>query len=69
MTLAQIEQLPDETLTPVQVAAVLGIHPQSLRTQARECPETLGFPVVVVGSRVIIPRRAFLEFMSGKEVR
>ena len=69
MTFADIENIRDETLTPLQVGAFLHINPQSIRQKARECPEKLGFPVIVIGSRVLIPKRAFIQFMQGKEVR
>lgn len=50
--------------TPCEVASVLGMNPQAVRILARENPERLGFPVVVSGSRVKIPRQPFLKFMG-----
>ena len=69
MTFADIENIREEVLTPLQVGAFLHINPQSIRAQAKEAPELLGFPVIVIGSRVLIPRRAFLAYITGKEVR
>ncbi len=66
MTLQEIEALSEETLTPEQVAPLLKFNPQSIRIQAREDPTGLGFPVIRAGTRVRIPRRAFLAFMYGK---
>ena len=65
MTLEEIEALETEVLTPQQVAVILETNPQSIRVQAAECPERLGFPVIVIGSRVKIPRKAFIAFMKG----
>ena len=66
MTLADIEAMSVAVLTPAQVGAVLSLDPDTIRGQARECPEWLGFPVICAGSRVKIPREAFLRFMKGE---
>jgi hypothetical protein len=63
LTLEQIEALPQEVLTCAQVAPVLGANPATIHGQAMERPELLGFPVIVAGSRVKIPKRPFLRFM------
>jgi hypothetical protein len=63
MTLEEIAALPFEVLTPAQVAPVLRLDQDTIRGQARECPERLGFPVIVAKSRVKIPKQAFLRFM------
>lgn len=47
-----------------EAAAILGVNPQSLRSQARDDPKKLGFNVVVIGNKVIIPRKPFYEFMG-----
>jgi hypothetical protein len=64
MTLTEIINSTKETLTPADVAPVLNCDPHSIRVQARDCPERLGFPVVRVGSRTKIPRQQFLRFMG-----
>ena len=69
MTFADIENIRGEVLSATQVGAYLHTNPQAIREQARECPEMLGFPVIVVGTRVIIPKAGFLAYISGKEVR
>ena len=63
MTLDEIEAIPAEVLTPAQVAPVLHLDQDTIHLQALERPELLGFPVIVAGSRVKIPKAAFLAFM------
>lgn len=69
MTLQDIERIPKEYLTAAQVAPVLGSDPQTIRMQARLRPDLLPFPVVCLGSRVKIPKEAFLRVMRGLELR
>ena len=66
LTIADIEAVTAETLTPAQVASVLGVDQDTLRGQARAAPELLRFPTVCVGNRVRIPKQAFLRFMRGE---
>lgn len=65
MTLDDVRNMNKETLTPAIVAEVLGCNPQTIRLTARMAPERLGFPTIVMGSRVLIPKQAFLQFMEG----
>lgn len=53
-------------LKPSDVAPVLGCKPYSLTLQARDDPAALGFPVCVVGRRVLIPRVPFLTWIDGE---
>ena len=64
MTLEQIAALPGEVLTCAQIAPILRANPATLHQQAIEMPWLLGFPVIVAGNRVKIPKRPFLKFMS-----
>lgn len=66
MTLAEIKEMTSETIAPAVAARVLGCDPQWIRIVAREHPQRLGFPVVVLGSRVKIPRVGFIRFMEGE---
>lgn len=66
MTINEIKDYPKEYLTPAQVAPVLGCDPQDVRVQAKQHPERLGFNVSVIGSRVKIPRLAFIKWMEGE---
>ena len=67
MTLDEIRESSKEVLTCQDVAPVLQCNPATLHMQAVEQPWKLGFPVIVMGSRVKIPRRPFLKFMEGEE--
>ena len=69
MTLRELEALPDEVLTCAEVAPVLMANPQSIRVQAYECPERLGFPVIQIGNRILIPKAGFIAFMTGQNKR
>jgi len=64
-TLKDVEAYTEEFLTPKDVAKVLGCDAQTIRVQANRCPERLGFPVSIIGTRVKIPKEAFLRFMRG----
>lgn len=52
-------------LNAADVCAVLGCDPNYIRVAAREQPHLLGFPVIVMGNRVKIPRIPFLQFMGA----
>nr|DAQ29863.1 MAG TPA: excisionase [Caudoviricetes sp.] len=54
-----------EMLTPAEASEVIGCNPHWIRLAAREKPELLGFPVIVIGNRTRIPRRAFVRFCEG----
>lgn len=64
MTLKDIETIPREFLLISEIAPILGINPQTIRCQAQADPSKLGFPVVVAKSRVKIPKRPFIQFMT-----
>lgn len=62
--LSDIMAVPAAWLTAEEAAQVIGCSAQSLRTQARQDPSKLGFPVNVIGTVVRIPRDGFLFWMS-----
>lgn len=51
-------------LTPADVAPILHCDPQCIRVQAQRDPSKLGYPVIVIGSRVRIPRIPFLKYLG-----
>ena len=64
-TLPEMAQMFDtEFFTPQDVSFVLKTDPQTIRICARQRPELLGFPVILIGNRVKIPRIPFLRCMG-----
>ena len=64
MTLDEIIQSEKIYLTPSEIAPILHCDPQCIRRQAQIGAYMLGFPTIVQGSRVRIPRIPFLRFMG-----
>ncbi len=62
ITLEDIERLPREMLTAEDIAPFIECGPQQIRIQARTEPAKLGFPVIVQGTRVRIPKAGFVFF-------
>ena len=67
MNIADILTSTTPMLRPADVAPIIGCDPQWVRDTARSNPEALGFPILVVGRRVKIPRIPFLRFMGYEE--
>lgn len=56
-----------ETVISAEVAArALGCDPASIRLQAEKDPALLGFPVCRMGRTTMIPRRPFLQWLTGE---
>ena len=64
MTLDEMVRSDKVMLTPTDVAEVLGCKSYSINLQAQRDPKALGFPVIVLGNRVHIPREGFLHFLK-----
>lgn len=67
MTMEEIRTCPREFLTPGDIAPLLGVNPYAINVAAKTDPDRLGFPVCMIGRRVKIPRRRFLNFMDGRQ--
>ena len=67
MTLNEMKESTKTMLSPTDVAEVLGCAPYSINVQVRQDPAKLGFPVALIGTRVRIPREAFLKWMEGHD--
>lgn len=65
-TLKEIETCSKEMLLVSDIAPIFSTDPQSIRVQAHEDPRKLGFPVVVIGTRVLIPREGFLAYCRAR---
>lgn len=64
MTFEEIKESDKDFLTPEDVKQVLGIMPYTINLQAKEDPSKLGFAITMMGTRVKIPRRAFIHWME-----
>ena len=64
--LKKIEESNEAFILCEDIGRLLGITPQCIREQAKKSPQHLGFPVVVVGNSIRIPRVPFLQFVKGK---
>lgn len=63
--LNKLKQMKEDFISAADVAPLLGVHPQSIRSQAQSDSSKLGFPVSVIGRRVRIPRAAFINWLEG----
>lgn len=59
--------MAEAIMTPAEVGEILGVNPHSIRIQAREDPDKLGFPVSVIGRRCYIPKAPFFRWLNGEE--
>ena len=66
MTLKEIRESDKEMLTPYDVGEVLGSDPATIRETAKQRPDLIGFRFCFIGTRMKIPREAFLRWMDGK---
>ena len=69
MTLTDIKTIDRDWLNVAEVADILGADQQGIRIAARENPQGLGFPVILLGRngrRVKVPKQPFIRFMEGK---
>lgn len=63
---SSIRAMIDTVITPDLAARALGCDPASIRLQAKENPDMLGFPVCRTGSTTMIPRKPFLLWLTGE---
>lgn len=68
MTIEDIKKMSKEILTPNDVAPILECDPNVIRYQAAQDIKQLGFPASKIGTRVKIPRQAFIDWFTGKNV-
>lgn len=64
MTLEELKKSEAATVNVGDVAEILGSTPQTIRVAARQRPDLLGFPIIIIGSRVKIPRLPFIQFIE-----
>lgn len=66
MTLEELQKDQRILIDAADVAPILGVNPQSIRGQAHLDPKFLGFRVIVIGDRTLIPRKPFIEYITGQ---
>lgn len=64
MTLREVIESTEDVLMATDIAPILKTDANTLRFQAHEEPQKLGFPVYTAGQQVRIPRLSFLRFMG-----
>ena len=64
MTYRQIKESRKNMLVPTDISDILDCTPHSINVQAQLDATKLGFPVCVMGTRVRIPRLAFLHWLE-----
>ncbi len=60
---ARLKTLDKPFFAPRDVFRLLGVASYSINLTAYEDPKSLGYPVMLSGRRVRIPRAAFLEYV------
>ena len=55
------------TISCVEASKVLRCKPMSLHLAAKESPQSLGFPVIMIGNHLKIPRLPFLRHLGFEE--
>ena len=68
MTLDDIRLSSRIYLSPADIAPILQCDPHSIRVQAHRDPSALGYPVIVIGRRIRIPRIPFMHYVEGGDL-
>ena len=66
MTFEELKQSNKEFVVAADIAPIVGCGQYALYLTARDHPERLGFPSMVMGKRVRFPRRAFIKWVEGE---
>lgn len=66
MTLQELRELTDDTITPAQAADVLGCTGFLLGRMCQEEPKKVPFPFLCIGRKTIIPREGFIRWAEGR---
>ena len=72
MTFEEIKASDKEMLIPADICDILGVDKYSINVQVKQDKRTginsFPFPTMLIGSRVKIPRKAFIKAMEGDNV-
>lgn len=66
MTIQEIKATEKPFLTCADIAPAIGSDPHALRLEARKPNSRLGFPVLLIGTRVKIPTAGFVAWYEGR---
>ena len=70
MTLEEIKKSDKEMLIPADICDILGCDKYNINIQVKEDKQngtnSFPFPTILLGTRVKIPRRAFIKAMEGE---
>ena len=71
MTLEQIKASDKDMLIPADICGILGVSQYTINIQVKHDKKhginSFPFPTILLGSRVKIPRKAFIKAMEGEE--
>lgn len=69
MTLSELEKSEEPIIRVNEIAPIVHLSAESIRKAARnkETKDLLGFPVIVCGNQVRVPRLAFLHALGITE--
>lgn len=70
MTIDEIKKSDKECLIPADIADILGCSKYNINVQVKQDKQnginSFPFPTILIGTRVKIPRVAFLRAMTGE---
>ncbi len=64
MTLEELKEKRPLFVNANDLKDILEIDPANLRSQAQSDPQKIGFPIMVIGTRVKVPVKPFLKFLG-----
>ena len=64
MTLQQLIDSDQVFISPADIAEILRCDPQCIRNQAHRDQSKLGYPTIIIGNRIRIPRIPFLRYLG-----
>ncbi len=65
MTIEELIRSDQVFVKPAEIAEILHCDAQQIRVEARRVPCRLGFPVVIYGHQIRIPREPFLRYIGA----
>ena len=67
MTLQELREMTDDTITPATAAKVLGCTGFLLGKMCKEEPQRVPFPFICIGRKTIIMREGFISWAEGRQ--